>query len=193
MRRGTKHGRIGLLALVLAGAPWHAATLDFNFGSNAAELDFYAGLDALAFGESEAGGGILFNEDGDVVASGGFRVRGSPGASGKLELWAGIRAWGLLLADREEDEAFALALGGGVRYRLPVRAPLSLGAELHHAPDIVTAGDVQGVLEGEARVELELMPTAVAYVGYRRLEAELDVPDDIELDDGYHAGIRFRW
>lgn len=181
-----------LLLFLLASAPCLATGLDFNFGDDAAELDFYAGAGTLSFGDSEAGGGVVFNEEGDVVLSGGFRVRGTPGNSGNFEATMAIKAFGLLLDEVDEGDGFGLGIGGGLRYKLPLRVPIAVAAEAHFAPDIVIIGDPEGVLEIETRVEIDVLPNATGYVGYRWLEVELETLD-YDVDENWHIGIRFRW
>ena len=91
----------------------------------------------------------------------------------------------------------AIAIGGQIRYVFPGRAPIALLAEGYYAPDVTSMSDFKGVTEARIGLELEVTPSARAYVGWRSLEFELGPglagnPDNkFELDDEAHIGVRF--
>ena len=51
--------------------------------------------------------------------------------------------------------------------------------------------DFDGLVEYRGALELEVTPSARAYIGYRVIEVELDTGFDYELDDNAHIGVRF--
>ena len=73
----------------------------------------------------------------------------------------------------------------------PASTPLAILLEGFVAPEVVSLADFEGVREYRIALELEVTPSARAYVGYRKLEFELDNNIDIVTDDKAHAGVRF--
>jgi len=49
------------------------------------------------------------------------------------------------------------------------------------------------MLEINARLSLEIVPAAKAFVGYRMLEVENDSHVTLELDDNVHFGFRMQF
>ena len=86
--------------------------------------------------------------------------------------------------------ASALALGGQIRYVIPSTTPVALMAEGFISPDITTFNDAEQYLEYRFALELEVTPSARAYIGYRKIEIDLGGIDDYEMDDDFHLGVR---
>jgi hypothetical protein len=190
---------LGLTAVTAA----QARGLDISLGNDTAQINYLAQSDSqIGIGGTEFGGGVLFNENDDVVFNFGVLVTGnSLGQNRSLQLGAGARAYLGKLdcddsinvgCDDDNDTVAAVAIGGKAAYIFPSRTPISLSLEAYLAPDVTSFGDNEDFLEVTLRFELEVAPTTRFFVGYRNMEVELeDLPRDYEIDDSAHLGVRF--
>ena len=87
----------------------------------------------------------------------------------------------------------ALALGARLAYIIPSNiAPTAFVAEGFFAPTVTTFGDAERLFELDSRLEIEITPTALGFVGYRLVTTRMtEASDDVEVDDSVHVGIRF--
>ena len=75
--------------------------------------------------------------------------------------------------------------------------PFAFLLEGFFASDVTSASDFKGLTEVRVGLELEVTPSARAYIGYRSLEVDLiqglgnNNGDGHELDDKGHVGVRF--
>jgi len=87
----------------------------------------------------------------------------------------------------------AVAIGGRIRYVFPGAAPFAVLAEAFYAPEVTSIADFDGLLEYRVALELEVTPSARAYVGYRRLEVTFNRDIDYDVDKEAHIGVRFEF
>ncbi len=83
--------------------------------------------------------------------------------------------------DVEEEGGFGIGLGLGVTRSLSEK--MDLGLQFHYAPDIITGGDFDNVLEYDVRLNFQMVENGSFFIGYRNIEADngevnLDVYDD---------------
>ncbi len=161
-----------------------ADSLDINLNDEAVEVAYstYLRTAELSFGG-------LYNEDReDWVAHAGLLalgIRESPGSRS----YAGLGGK-LYFASVNDKELLALGLGGLLRW-FPGNGPFGVGASLYYAPDVVTVMDGEKFWEFVARVEFEVVKeTASLYVGYRKLRAELDSGEEVDVEEDPHIGVR---
>jgi len=190
------------LILILAIAPLStasAAAIDFRLGSEMAEV-IYKTQDAdFGYGGADIGLGILLNENDDLLATGSILVSGSnKGDVRGLHFGVGAKIFaGTLDIPKENQSGASLAIGAQVRYVLPGKMPMAFLLEGFAAPNVTSISDFKGTQEIRLAVELEITPSARAYIGYRKLEVELSdglLPgnnNDYEVDDKAHVGVRF--
>ncbi|MBD3610885.1 MAG: hypothetical protein HUJ13_00355, partial [Hydrogenovibrio crunogenus] len=67
--------------------------------------------------------------------------------------------------------------------------PAAVAMEYLYGPAIGTSGDADTASEFNARVEMRILPSAVGYVGYRKLNMEFN-NTNYEVDDSLHLGVR---
>lgn len=181
-----------------------AGAIDFRLGSNMAEVNYLTQDATFGYGGADTGVGVFWNDRDDFLVSGTILVSGSSdgdvrglhfGVGGKV--YAGIlefpRSNQLLI---ENQNGAVLAIGGQVRYVIAGNMPFALLLEGFVAPDVTSASDFKGLTEVRLALELEVTPSARAYIGYRTLKVKLinGVPPtsyDQELDDEGHIGVRF--
>lgn len=180
---------IGLGSLVATSA--QASGLDVSLSDKTADFTYLTDSGSLGYGGADIGVGVFYNENSDVLLHGQIMVTGKPlGEKNKgVQFGVGGKVYAGELDDLEED-VLAVALGAQLRYLIPAATPVGIMAEVFVAPDITSFSDTESMKEFNFRVELEVMPSTRGYVGYRRLEPELERAGDVELDDEFHVGIR---
>ncbi|MCW8830622.1 MAG: YfaZ family protein [Gammaproteobacteria bacterium] len=191
------------LILILALAPFStamAAAIDFRLGSEMAEV-IYKTQDAdFGYGGADIGLGILLNDEDDLLATGSILVSGSnEGNVRGLHFGVGAKIFAGILdfpSPVDNQTGASLAIGAQVRYVFPGKMPMAILLEGFAAPDVTSLSDFKGTQEIRLAVELEITPSARAYIGYRKLEVELSdglLPrnEEYEVDDKAHVGVRF--
>ncbi len=178
-----------------------AAAVDFRLGSKMAEITYLSQDATFGYGGADTGLGVLWNENEDVLATGTILVSGGNegevrgvhfGVGGKF--YVGILDF---LAPIDNQNGAVLAIGGQMRYVFPGKMPFALLLEGFYAPDVTSASDFKGLTEFRVAFELEVTPSARAYIGYRSLEIELvnglgsNNGTAYNVDDKGHIGVRF--
>ncbi len=187
---------------ILAMAPFStvfASAIDFRLGSEMAEITYKTEDASFGYGGADIGMGVFFNEDDSLLATGTILVSGSGQGDVKgIHLGVGAKVYAGVLdfpSPMDNQQGGAVAIGAQIRYVFPGRAPFAILLEGFGAPDVTSASDFKGVKEIRLAVELEVTPSARAYIGYRTLEVDLTDGlvrnDAVELDDRAHIGVRF--
>jgi len=183
------------MLLVLPVSNVIAAGVDLRLGSKTAEFMFLSESATFGYGGADMGFGLFLNENDDVFVTGSILVSGSGdgdvrglhfGVGGKV--YAGILEFP---SPVENQNGGAIAIGGQIRYVSPGRTPLAFVVEVFGAPAVTSASDFEGLVEVRVALELEVTPSARAYIGWRSLEVELNNTSEIEVDDKGHVGVRF--
>lgn len=176
---------------VLAGA------VDFRLGGNMAELSYLSQVSSFGYGGADIGFGALVNEDDDLVGSGYVLVSGSnTGDVRGLHFGVGAKGYAGTLDGPHGNlnaDGGAIAIGGRLRYVFSSSMPMAVLGEAFYAPDITSISDFDGLQEYRLAAELEVTPSARAYIGYRKLEVSLDNNFDYKVDDDWHIGVRFEF
>ncbi|MGB5396056.1 MAG: YfaZ family outer membrane protein [Gammaproteobacteria bacterium] len=170
-----------------------ASGIDLRLGSKTAEIVYLTESATFGYGGADIGFGLFFNEADDFVASGSVLVSGSSAGDVRaLHFGVGAKAYfGSIDVQPENLEGGALAIGGQVRYVFPASTPLAILGELFIAPSVTSVSDFEGISEYRLALELEVTPSARAYIGYRQLKVEVDNNVKLKLDDRAHVGVRF--
>ncbi|MEL7539098.1 MAG: YfaZ family outer membrane protein [Pseudomonadota bacterium] len=176
-------------ALVLMGATSAFATeLDLNVNDDAARLT--VAWDAGSRIQLDAS--VLTHQDrGEYVHFGAHLV---DDAAVEVPLTAGLGGRLVYLSpDDIDDDEFALAVGGFVKYVFPNANRFSVGAHLYYAPDVLGFGDLEEFVELGARASYNVLRDADIYIGARYIRAETDQGPEVTLDNGLLIGVRFRF
>ena len=169
----------------------HAAGFDVSLGNETAYFRYLTDTASMGYGGADVGFGLFYNDNEDAMLTANFLVTGSPGPNAPLQY--GIGAKGYYTDLDSGTDASAIGLGGQVRYLLPTRTQIGLTAEAYYAPEITSFSDAESFTEFTPRVEVEVMPSAMAYVGYRWIEADIEGGADEELSDEVVFGIRLQF
>lgn len=178
-----------------------AGAIDFRVGQDMAELTFFTQNASFGYGGADIGIGVLFNEYNDVIANGSILVSGSSAGDVKaLHFGVGAKLYGGDIngpdAAPVDIQGGAVAIGGQIRYVFPGSAPFAVLGEIFYAPEVTSISEWDRVLEYRLALELEVTPSARAYVGYRMLEVEFNAfgtSVDYEVDDSANIGVRFEF
>lgn len=174
-----------------------AGGIDFRVGSEAAELSYLTQNSSFGYGGADIGFGVLFNEDNDVLLTGSALVTGSStGEVQGLHFGVGGKAYGGVLNgpnDSLDIEGGAIAIGAGLRFVFSSSVPVAIVGEVYFAPEVTSIADFDGLLEYRAGIELEVTPSARAYLGYRKLEVSFNDDFEYDVDDNAHVGVRFEF
>lgn len=176
------------IALAIVNTPASAGALDINLGDNTAQLQYSSAMGRDSLGKSEFHVGFLFTDQDDLLGDVGILVKNEVG-SGLPGVTVGLGVKGLM-ATVDDSDALALALGGQVRFSPPSASRFGIAGQFYFAPNIVTFGDADRFIETGLRLEYEVLPQAVAYLGYRKIKFGLETGPDAVLDEGAHVGVK---
>jgi len=181
---------LSLSLSLLASSVVSASSLDISLSSKTANFTFLSDASALGSGGADIGVGVFYDDSSNYMANANILVLGHPASEAlPVQLGVGAKAYVASLEGTDESVA-AVGLGGIARYIVPAEIPIGLTLEAYYAPAITSFADTEEVAQVEARVEVNVMPAARAYLGYRYLKTRLNLGGDVVLDDRLHLGIR---
>ncbi len=132
--------------------------------------------------------GFLYSEERDTIFQGGLALDTS--FTNALRFSFGTRAYVALLSE-ENTDVFAGSFGVETAYKLPVQSmPLEFGASLYYAPDILTFGLSDRIIDAQVDVTLPIRSQLSVFGGIRLLQVDTR-PDDREVDNRVHLGMRW--
>lgn len=185
---------IALVAASLVTSQAHAVGAELRLADETAEATYLTRTSTFGYGGADMGFGVFFNEQDDVQLAGGIMITGnSAGNNRSLKFGVGAK---LLWADLDliNESVGALAVGAQVRYVIPSSTPIAFLVEGFVAPSIVSFSGAEQFTEYRFALELEVTPSARAYIGFRHMEYEVEnLQPEYELDDDGHVGIRIEF
>lgn len=168
-----------------------ADALDINLSNEVAQFQYIAPMGNMGQGKSEGHAGLLFNNKDNLQVEAGVMVSNEGNSPAFASLGVGLKG---VAAKIEKNDAAALALGGQIRITPADDRKFAILGRLFFAPDIVTFGDAEKYVETLVRAEYNIMDNAAAYVGYRKITFDIDLPPaqvaELDLDEGVHVGVR---
>ena len=183
------------VALLAACVPAFAESeFQIDLSGDAVRGEFGFDVGVLPNNNAKWNFGALFADDvaGDdgIMIHTGLLVTGDAGAQDAL-VQAGLAVRAAAF-DADNASGGAIAIGGEIDARLPEVNRIGVGVEAYFAPDASSFSDISGYFEYAFNVNYELIRNGFVYVGYRKIEVDVD-DVDIEIDDGAHAGFRVRF
>jgi len=170
-----------------------ADSVDINLRDTSAQFQYISSLGRDSLGKTKFHMGILYVNRNNMLGDFGLLVQDELGDNAPgFSVGVGIKG---LVAKVTGDSTTvsstsALALGGLVRYSPPATRRLGIVGEVYLSPNIVTFGDANRYIETNVRLEYEIIPQAVAYVGYRKIEFGINNRPYAILDEGVNLGVR---
>lgn len=178
-----------------------AGGLDLALSNETANLQFL--LNPYQFyqgGGSELAVGGFISEQGDKLAHATLMARGYRQANGQqYSVGAGMKAIGgdvsipATATEAETDEsvgAIALGFQVGMLLASSEHNPIELAFEGFVAPSITSFSDAERYSEVGARIQVDVIPQARAYLGYRRMRFDTNEYNDVRVDRSLHIGIK---
>ena len=109
---------------------------------------------------------------------------------GKVELIDVLLGARLFWLDSEDEHVYGVALGGGVKATIVDK--LSASGEAYYAPDVITGGDSENILDLSTQLNYQLIENGTVFVGYRFYEVDTEnrFHEDEVYDDPY-VGVKF--
>lgn len=180
-----------LIALFLF-FPFLAEANDFELAltSETAQITFRSDSSLIGWGGAELGAGFFFNDVDDYVAQLSLMQRRQASKNNPLTLGVGVKAY-LGQLDVVDEDIFALAVGGEVRYTFPGVMPMSLYFTAHYAPKITSFSDTEELVDTNLGFQIEVLPQTVAFIGIRNLQVDKSDGKSYDMDDDrVHIGVR---
>jgi hypothetical protein len=163
--------------------------VEVYLSEDALQAQYVRRLELGDFGPTEVRAGFFYNEDRDLIGVGDLLASvGDDVGVRRLEVRAGTRVYGAFLAVEDQD-IFGIGLGGEAQYFLGSERRTSVTLALFYSPDIVTFGAADNIKDVSLRLMTRLRSGTDVFVGYRGFEIDLQ-PEDREVDDNLHIGIR---
>jgi hypothetical protein len=179
-----RHRMAALLLGACASTGAIAGTVDVNINSNVIEGSYNSDPTTYQYRF-----GALRNADThDWLAHGGFIVLGEHvNPSVRSHIGVGARVYG---GSSGPNDIFAVPLGGQFTW-YPGDSAIGVGGYAYYAPNVLTGLDAKEFYDAGVRIEAEVIkPTAVVYVGYRRVQAKFTDDSTTKIDSGVNIGLR---
>jgi hypothetical protein len=183
--------RIVVFALMSVSSAVLADSFDLNLSNKVAQFQYAVPSGISVQGKSELYATFLYNDVSTLLGSAGFRVLNSQ--SNGISIGVGVEGVVATIKDNPaiRSNASAIALAGQVRISPPGSGQLALVGEVHYAPSIITYGDATRYSLVGARVEFEVSPQTLLYIGYRQITFGIKNQPDASPDNSGHLGVKF--
>ncbi len=181
------------LSLLALSTTALADTVDINLRDSSVQMQYKSSFGHDPLGKTEFHMGVLYAGRSNVMGDIGLLVKDELGNNAPgFSVGVGIKGVLARVKDKSPaaSDASALALGAMVRYSPPTIRRMGLVGEIYASPNIVTFGDANRFIETNVRLEFEVIPSAVAYLGYRNVQFNLDNKPNATLDEGPFLGVR---
>ena len=180
--------RILAISLLTAGTTAWADTIDINLRDSSAQLQYRASMGRDTLGKSEMHLGVLYADKDNFLGDFGLLVKDEIGNNAPgVSVGVGIK---FVAGRANASDASALALGGQVGFQPTNDRRFTVVGQVYASPTITSFGEAKRYIETAARLEYEIIPQALAYVGYRTTRFDLKTQPKAKLDDGLHLGVR---
>ena len=180
-----------LLPLISLSFQAEARGIDVKLANEMADFTYLTESATFGYGGADIGIGFMFTENDDYQFNGHFMISGNPAGNNKAyQFGIGGKAT-LTSIDATNDKFSAIAVGAQFRYVIPAATPIAFVAAAYIAPSITSFSGADQYIEYRAAIELEVTPSARAYLGYRNEEYEFETGGKFELDDNVHIGLKF--
>jgi hypothetical protein len=193
-------------ALLIAAGPVWAGGLDLALSNDTANLSitlnrdpFYSEQGQTQDGGAEIAVGGFISEVGDKLLHATLLARGiRQTLNSQYQISAGMKLIGGQIeagdnndtrSDNETVGALALGFQVGLLLAPSENNPVELIVEGFYAPNITSFSDAERYGEVSTKLQVEIMPRARAYIGYRRMRFDTNDYQNIQLDRSAHVGL----
>ena len=180
--------RILLISLLTASSTALADTIDISLRDSSAYLRYSASMGQDTLGKSELYLGALYSDKDNFLTDLGLLVQDEVNSEAPIvSVGFGIKA---LAGRAQASDVAAIAVGALVGVKPFADPRVNLVGEVFVSPKILSFSEATRYIGTAARVEFEIIPQAVAYVGYRSTRFDLLTQPTAKIDDGLHVGLR---
>lgn len=179
----------GLMIFFGSVNSWAAGGLDLSLSSASANL-------AVLLSPLRPGGGAEFslgyltNETGDNILNATMLARGvRQTETGQYKIGAGFKLVGGNLVVDETVGALAIGFQASLLLVPSEFNPLDFIVEGFYAPGISSFTDAVEYTEVGARIQIDVIPQARMYLGYRRMTWETNDFGNVTVDRAMHVGL----
>ncbi|MFZ5523606.1 MAG: YfaZ family outer membrane protein [Pseudomonadota bacterium] len=179
--------RILALCLFAFSSTALADSVDLNLRDTSVQVQYNASMGKDTLGRSELHAGFLYTSNNNSLFDFGLLVQDELAGAPGVTVGVGLKG---LIAKTKINNARALALGAMVRFAPFTDTRFGISGQVYLSPNIVTFGDADRYTETGLKLDYEVIPQAVAYIGYRKIKLGLTVPPDEILDEGVNIGVK---
>ena len=172
----------------------NAAGLDLALSNESVNVEVFTPLNNFIEQGAQLSAGLFYNDLDDAIGHVKLVAVGTQ-TNTRLPYRLSVGAKGFVGEVKEADvDAGAIAIGGSIEIQYAGGYnPIDLTFEGFFTPGITTFGDTESIIEISARLSVEIVPQAKAFIGYRNFELEDTSNITWELDDNIHFGIRLQF
>lgn len=175
-------------ALFAVTLPLMARELDINVGSDLIRITYISPLEGADYGRKDITFGGFYNKDDNYFFDTSLLIIDEAGNKFPgLELGIGPKAY---LGQTKTEEYLTFGIAGLINYRLSSINRLILSGSGYFSPSIISFMDANQMWEFEVRAAYEIIPSANIYVGYRKIEVDVNIPGERTVDDEFHFGFK---
>ena len=169
----------------------NAQTASITLSEKSAQVGYGFLVGGSNYGRTELKAEFLYNSDETYMIDASLQVFDEVGSQVQgLVAGLGGKLYGASVAGNRY-EILVLGVGGMLRYAIPQNKRIILGVDGYYSPQIVSFIDAERFYDVAARLEYELLPTASAYVEYRKylFESTADNEGGIIIERGFRLGM----
>lgn len=178
--------------LLTCNAVQAASLLDLGLSNESVRVRYGKDVNTSPQGRKEVGMGALFNNNDNVMLDAWFHITDEAGTKAPgLDASVGFKTY---LGRTKNREYLALGIGGALLYRPVQSNRVLMSAGAHFAPNIVTFLDADNMWEVNLRLGYELLPSAIAYIGYQNVRVNFSIFEDEQVvERGGQLGLELRF
>ncbi len=184
---------VALLASVTAVAqqagagPPDKGAAEVALSNDTIQLRYYDHIDS---NERRLWGGGFLGEERDIVLNAGLLWPVELGQ--RFDVALGPNLIAALLSDENQD-IMAVSIGGEARFFFDSSRRFAIAGAAYYAPDILTFGSADNIVDLWARAELKFSDRVIGYAGMRWFEFDLiDGSGERTLQEEVFVGVRYR-
>lgn len=184
-----------IVLLISSVSSLQAGNLNIQLGSESGRFLYASEAFAGRFGPVDMEFALFFNDEEDYLGHIGLLVRNDT-MDNPFVISVGTRLYygDVGNAPTQIDATIGgIAIGGEVLFIPDNLGGLGFGVHYFYVPSIVAFSDADDITEYGVRVEYAITQQASIYVGYQKIESDLENGTELEIDDNAHVGISLRF
>jgi hypothetical protein len=191
------------LVLLLVSATVWGESIDLNLRSNSIQIQYGFPMSEENPEKSEFHLGGLYNKNQNLMGEFGFLIHNtkstpdnpsedisSRGIAPKFATSFGMKG---VITNTKPSALSSVAFGVQVHFSPPSAPRFGFLGQFYYAPSIVAFGGANRYVENGLRLEYEILPQTIAYLGYRRIEFGLKLLPAIIFDSGAQVGMKINF